>query len=112
MSETNAISITQSAAKRVGELIAAQGDENLMLRIAVSAGGCSGFSYGFDLDDESNDDELVFEDHGIKVVVDEMSLEILGNTEVDYVDDLMGAAFKLNIPNATASCGCGVSFAV
>ncbi len=112
MSETNAISITQSAAKRVGELIAAQGDENLMLRIAVSAGGCSGFSYGFDLDDESNDDDLVFEDHGIKVVVDEMSLEILGNTEVDYVDDLMGAAFKLNIPNATASCGCGVSFAV
>ena len=83
-----------------------------MLRIAVSAGGCSGFSYGFDLDDESNDDDLVFEDHGIKVVVDEMSLEILGNTEVDYVDDLMGAAFKLNIPNATASCGCGVSFAV
>ena len=112
MSATNTISITPSAAKRVGELISAEGGGALMLRIAVSAGGCSGFSYGFDLDGKRNEDDVVFEDHGIKVIVDKMSLEILGNTEIDFADDLMGAAFKLNIPNATSTCGCGVSFAV
>ena len=112
MNTANNIATTASAAKRVGEMISAEGNDKLMLRIAVSAGGCSGFSYGFDLEGEQNEDDMIFEDHGIKVIVDEMSLEILGNTEIDYVDDLMGAAFKLNIPNATSSCGCGVSFAV
>ncbi len=108
----NALSITESAANRVSDLIASDGNDQLMLRVTVSAGGCSGFSYGFDLDANQTAEDLIFEDHGVKVVIDDMSLEILGDSEVDFVDDLMGAAFRLNIPNATSSCGCGVSFAV
>jgi iron-sulfur cluster insertion protein len=108
----NAISITESAAKRVSELISSDGSEGNMLRITASAGGCSGFSYGFGLDNEQTDEDHTFKAHGITVVVDEMSLEILGDSEIDFVEDLMGSAFKLNIPNATSSCGCGISFAV
>ena len=106
------LSITESAAHRVTELISSEGNKGNMLRITVAAGGCSGFSYSFILDDKKTEQDYVFESHGVKVVVDEMSLEILGDSEVDFVEDLMGSAFKLNIPNATSSCGCGVSFAV
>jgi iron-sulfur cluster insertion protein len=108
----SALSITESAAKRVTELISSDGSEGNMLRITVSAGGCSGFSYSFGLDDEQAEEDQIFEAHGVKVIVDEMSLEILGDSEIDFVEDLMGSAFKLSIPNATSSCGCGVSFAV
>jgi iron-sulfur cluster insertion protein len=106
------LSISENAAKRVTELITSDGSEGNMLRITVSAGGCSGFSYGFKLDYQKTEDDHTFEEHGIVVVVDELSLEILGNSEIDFVEDLMGSAFKLNIPNATSSCGCGISFAV
>ena len=106
------IKVTENAAKRVADLIANEGDMALMLRVAVSAGGCSGFEYGFDLDSNQNDDDKVFETHGIKVVVDEMSLELLSGSTLNYVDDLVGASFRLEIPNATASCGCGISFSV
>ena len=106
------ITVTESAAIRIGELIAGEGNKSLMLRVAVSAGGCSGFEYGFDLDMDQNDDDQIFEAHGIKIVVDETSLELLGGSTVDYVDDLAGASFRLQIPNATASCGCGISFSV
>ena len=106
------LSITENAAKRVTELISSNGNEGNMLRITVSAGGCSGFSYGFGLDDKKTDGDHIFKKRGITVVVDELSLEILGNSEIDFVEDLMGSAFKLNIPNATSSCGCGISFAV
>ncbi|HJO87603.1 MAG TPA: iron-sulfur cluster insertion protein ErpA [Rhodospirillales bacterium] len=108
----NALSITESAANRVTDLIASDGNDQLMLRVTVSAGGCSGFSYGFDLDANKTAEDQIFQDHGVKIIIDDMSLEILGNSEVDFVDDLMGAAFRLNIPSATSSCGCGVSFAV
>ena len=108
----NALSITENAANRVTDLIASDGNDQLMLRVTVSAGGCSGFSYGFDLDANQTKDDQIFEAHGVKVVIDEMSLEILGSSEVDFVDDLIGSAFTLNIPNATSSYGCGVSFAV
>ena len=108
----SALSITENAAKRVSELISSDGSEGNMLRITVSAGGCSGFSYGFGLDSNQTHEDQTFKAHGITVVVDEMSLEILGDAEVDFVEDLMGSAFKLNIPNATSSCGCGISFAV
>jgi len=108
----NALSITENAANRVTDLIASDGNDQLMLRVTVSAGGCSGFSYGFDLDATQTEEDQIFEAHGVKVIIDEMSLEILGSSEVDFVDDLIGSAFKLNIPNATSSCGCGVSFAV
>jgi iron-sulfur cluster insertion protein len=112
MSDIQQLTVTESAAKRVGELIAGEGDSSLMLRVEVSAGGCSGFQYGFDLDKEVKDDDKLIEAYGIKVVVDEMSLEILNGAEVDYVDDLVGASFRIRIPNATASCGCGVSFSM
>jgi iron-sulfur cluster insertion protein len=106
------LSITKNAANRVNELISSDGSEGKMLRVTVSAGGCSGFSYGFELDSNQNKEDSIFEAHGVKVVVDEMSLEILGTSEIDFVDDLAGSAFKLNIPNATSSCGCGISFGV
>ena len=112
MSTSQQISITKSAAKRVGELVASEGIGSLMLRVMVSAGGCSGFEYSFDLDEIQNRDDKIFETGGIKVIIDEMSLELLGGSELDYVDDLAGASFRLNIPNATASCGCGISFSV
>lgn len=112
MSDANQIIVTESAAKRVGELIAGEGDSSLMFRVSVSAGGCSGFQYGFDLDGQQQDDDKIFEAHGVKVVVDEMSLELLNGAEVDFIDDLIGASFRINIPNATASCGCGVSFSI
>ena len=112
MSTSQQISITKSAAKRVGELVASEGIESLMLRVMVSAGGCSGFEYSFDLDETQNSDDKIFETGGIRVIIDEMSLELLGGSELDYVDDLAGASFRLNIPNATASCGCGISFSV
>jgi iron-sulfur cluster insertion protein len=106
------LSITKSAASRVNELICLDDSGATMLRVTVSAGGCSGFSYGFELDSTHNKEDKIFEAHGIKVVIDNMSLEILGDSEIDFVDDLAGSAFKLNIPNATSSCGCGVSFNV
>jgi iron-sulfur cluster insertion protein len=106
------LTVTAACAKRVSEIIAQEGDDSMMLRIAISGGGCSGFQYGFDLDKTINDDDKLFERDGVKVVVDLMSLGMLMGSEVDYVDDLMGAAFRINNPNAASSCGCGVSFAV
>ena len=104
--------VTAACAKRVAEIIVQEGDDNTMLRIAISGGGCSGFQYGFDLDDAVNDDDKIFEKDGVKVVVDVMSLGLLAGSEVDYVADLMGAAFRISNPNAASACGCGVSFSI
>ncbi|WP_404386135.1 iron-sulfur cluster insertion protein ErpA [Caenispirillum salinarum] len=106
------ISMTESAAKRVQTLIEGESNPDLMLRVMVSGGGCSGFQYGFDLDATVNEDDRVSEFHGVKLVIDEASLEVLNGSQVDYVEDLMGAAFTVKNPNATATCGCGTSFAV
>lgn len=106
------ISMTESAAQRVRTLIEQDGKPGLMLRLSVSGGGCSGFQYGFDLDAATNDDDTVGEFHGVRLVVDEASLDLLQGAVVDYVEDLMGAAFVVKNPNATATCGCGSSFAV
>ena len=106
------ISISDRAAERVSFLLGQQQGEDLMLRVSVSGGGCSGFQYGFAFDDARNDDDLVFSHAGVDVVVDEMSLELLEGAEIDFVEDLAGAAFRIDNPNATASCGCGSSFAV
>jgi len=107
-----AISISDRAAERVSVLLEQQQGKDLMLRVSVSGGGCSGFQYGFAFDDERNDDDLVFSHAGVDVVVDEMSLELLEGAQIDFVEDLAGAAFRIDNPNATASCGCGSSFAV
>ena len=106
------VSVTESAARRVAQLIAKEGDPGLMLRVAVNGGGCSGFQYGFTFDDQQNDDDSVIERDGVKVLVDSMSLLYLTGAEIDFVEDLMGSSFQIKNPNATASCGCGTSFAV
>ena len=110
--KTPPVSVTENAARRVAELIAKEGDPKLMLRVAVNGGGCSGFQYGFSFDDQQNDDDSVIERDGVKVLVDSMSLLYLTGAEIDFVEDLMGSSFQVKNPNATASCGCGTSFAV
>ncbi len=111
---SNDLNITDRAAAQIGKIIASEQavDGELMLRIAVNGGGCSGFQYGFSLDDEVTGDDRVFSHGGVKVVVDEMSLELLDGAEIDYVTEMIGAAFKINNPNASSSCGCGSSFAI
>ncbi|MBF0323666.1 MAG: iron-sulfur cluster insertion protein ErpA [Alphaproteobacteria bacterium] len=104
------VSLTISAAERVQSLIAIEGKPNLMLRLAVSGGGCSGFQYGITLDDKVNDDDVVSEQHGVKLVVDETSMSFLDGTELDFVEEMMGASFQFRNPNATSTCGCGSSF--
>lgn len=107
-----AVTISDSAAKRVLVLRGLEGDDSLMLRITVSGGGCSGFQYGFSFDNKKNEDDYVFEHQGIGVVTDDASLDLLNGSVIDFVEDLMGASFQIRNPNATASCGCGSSFAV
>ena len=106
------VSLSKAAADRVAHLRKMEGDESLMLRLTVSGGGCSGFQYGFDFSKDTAEDDHVFEYHGVPLVVDEVSLDLLAGSEVDYVEDLSGAAFVVKNPNATASCGCGSSFAI
>ncbi|QQP87857.1 iron-sulfur cluster insertion protein ErpA [Skermanella sp. TT6] len=106
------LSISDSAARRVAALRQMEGDDALMLRITVSGGGCSGFQYGFGFDKTVNEDDYVFEHLGTSVVTDDVSLDLLNGSIIDFVEDLMGASFQIKNPNATASCGCGSSFAV
>ena len=104
------VTLSDSAAKRVAEIRAAEGNDALMLRLAVLGGGCSGFQYKFDLDDAVNDDDRLFENAGTKLVIDEVSLDLLGGAVIDFKSDLGGAFFSVENPNATANCGCGTSF--
>ncbi|EPY01894.1 iron-sulfur cluster insertion protein ErpA [Magnetospirillum fulvum] len=106
------IGVTESAAARVRSLIEAEAKPGLKLRLSVSGGGCSGFQYGITLDDAVNDDDKVFDEQGISVVVDDASLDLLNGAVVDFVDDLIGSSFQITNPNATATCGCGNSFTV
>jgi iron-sulfur cluster insertion protein len=106
------IRISESAKRRIVQLVAAEGRTGLMFRIAVSAGGCSGFQYGFSIDDRVGDDDRLFTDGGVSVVVDEASLGLLDGAELDYVEELIGAYFTMKNPNASARCGCGSSFSV
>lgn len=109
---TETLVITESAAKRVAELRHAEGNDALMLRIAVDGGGCNGFQYRFDFDETRRDDDHVFERDGVKVVVDEISLDFLQGAQVDYKHELIGSYFAVENPNATSACGCGTSFSV
>jgi iron-sulfur cluster insertion protein len=106
------IVVTENAARRIAALKEQEQAENAFLRIAVSGGGCSGFQYGFTFDEERNEDDVVFERDGVTVVVDEVSLGLLDGAEIDFVEDLMGAAFQVKNPNAASSCGCGNSFSI
>jgi len=106
------VTVTASAARRIGAIIKAEGRDGLMLRLSVAGGGCSGFRYDFTLDDNRNGDDVAFEQDGVTVVVDGASLDLLGGATLDFVEDLIGSSFQVRNPNATASCGCGSSFAV
>jgi iron-sulfur cluster assembly accessory protein len=110
MTET-AVTVTDRAARRIAEIVAREADTP-MLRVSVEGGGCSGFQYRFDLVSASEADDLVIEKAGARVLIDPVSLGLLTGSEIDFVDDLIGAAFKVNNPNATASCGCGTSFSI
>lgn len=105
------VTLTASAATRINAILAKQ-DEAKFLRVSVEGGGCSGFSYKFDFATETNADDLVVERDGAQVLIDDMSLEFLNGSEIDFSTELIGAAFKINNPNATAGCGCGTSFSV
>ena len=107
--QTALISITPTAAEKVRELLEAEGNLELGLRIFVAGGGCSGLQYGMTLD-ETQDGDSVFETNGVRVLIDEMSAEYINGSEIDYVDSLMGAGFTVNNPQAVSTCGCGHSF--
>ena len=111
METASPVSVSANAAKRIAAILKAESD-SAMLRVAVTGGGCSGFQYNFTIDDTKMDDDLVVARDGATVLIDPMSLDFLKGAEIDFVDDLIGAAFKINNPNATSSCGCGTSFSV
>ena len=107
-----AVTISDSAVRRIRELEETEDASGTMLRVAVGGGGCSGFQYSFVFDDACNGDDTVFSRDGVRVVIDDVSLEFLGGSEIDYVEELVGAYFTVRNPNAASTCGCGVSFAV
>ena len=109
MSQT--VTVSDRAARRIAE-IAAGDPATPLLRISVEGGGCSGFQYKFDLVAEKAGDDLVLEKAGATVLIDPISAQYMEGSEIDFVDDLMGAAFKIKNPVATSSCGCGTSFSV
>ena len=103
--------LTERAVARITEIIAADG-RDAALRVAVLAGGCSGFQYRFELDEMTQVDDLVIERAGARVLVDPASLDLLAGAELDYTDELMGSHFAVRNPNARSACGCGTSFSV
>ena len=104
------ILFTESAAAKVADLIAEEGNPDLKLRVFVQGGGCSGFQYGFTFDEQVNDDDTVMSKNGVSLLIDAMSYQYLVGAEIDYKDDLNGAQFVIRNPNASTTCGCGSSF--
>jgi iron-sulfur cluster insertion protein len=109
---TQALVFTEHAADKVKELTARQEKAGAMLRVYIQGGGCSGFQYGFALEEQQSQDDMVVETAGVKLLVDPMSFQYLMGSEIDYLEDLQGARFVINNPNATTTCGCGASFAI
>ena len=106
------VQLTDRAARRIAEITRDEPAEGSMLRVAVMGGGCSGFQYDFSLQDNRAEDDLVIEKEGAVVLIDPVSLEFLRGAEIDFADEMIGTAFRINNPNATSSCGCGTSFSV
>ncbi len=104
------IHLTEQATQRVKELLAAENNPNIFLRVGVRPGGCSGFSYGMGFDEEIKEGDHTIEENGLKVVVDAESYVHINGLEIDYKESMMGGGFTMNNPNAIASCGCGSSF--
>ena len=105
------ITLTERAARRIGEILRRE-PPGAMLRVSVEGGGCSGFQYKFDIDRARGADDLVIRREGATVLIDQISVGYLAGSEIDFVDDLIGASFRVNNPKATASCGCGTSFSI
>ena len=105
------VTMSASAARRVGVILAKEA-QGAVLRVAVNGGGCSGFSYAFEITRERADDDLVLSRGAATIVIDPVSLDYLKGSEIDFVDDLIGQSFKIHNPNATSSCGCGTSFSL
>lgn len=105
------ITLTERAARRINEIMTGE-PAGSMLRISVNGGGCSGFQYAFDVDRTRQGDDLVIERDGATVVVDEVSIQYMDGSVIDFVDDLIGQSFKIENPHAIASCGCGTSFSL
>ncbi|MDK1492251.1 iron-sulfur cluster insertion protein ErpA [Sinorhizobium sp. 7-81] len=105
------VTLSDAAAKRIATILQTEKDKSAM-RVSVEGGGCSGFSYKFDLVDTENDDDLVLEKGNAKVLIDSLSLVYMGGSEIDFVDNLLGQSFQIKNPNAVASCGCGTSFSI
>jgi iron-sulfur cluster assembly accessory protein len=108
---TEAVTITERAARKIGEILRTEAS-GAMLRLSVQGGGCSGFQYKFDVDRAQASDDVTIKRDGVTVLVDQISLQYLAGSEIDFVDDLIGASLKVNNPKAKASCGCGTSFSL
>ncbi|WP_425408368.1 iron-sulfur cluster insertion protein ErpA [Hyphococcus sp.] len=111
VAEKTPVTVSARAAKRIAAILSKE-PQGAMLRVAVEGGGCSGFQYQFDIVSEREDDDLVLNAEGYSVLVDSVSVDYMAGSEIDFSDELIGAAFKINNPNATASCGCGTSFSL
>jgi len=105
------VSMSASAAAQINTIMAKQGRDQY-LRVAVEGGGCSGFQYKFDFADAPNEDDLILEKDGARILIDEVSVGFLEGSEIDYARELIGSAFKIHNPNAVAACGCGTSFSI
>lgn len=108
---TQTVTVTDRAADRIAEIVSGE-PAGTMLRVSVEGGGCSGFQYRFDVERERATDDIVLGSNEAPVLIDPVSAGFLSGSEIDYVDDLIGAAFKINNPNAKSSCGCGTSFSL
>ncbi len=104
------MTVTEAAARKAGELLGNVQKEDAAIRVFVKSGGCSGYSYGMAIDDRRLEGDSTFEDRGVRIVVDKMSLPLLNGSQIDYVENMMGGGFSVNNPNATSACGCGSSF--
>ncbi len=108
---TENVTLSDAAAKRISQIVAADAGKQA-LRVSVEGGGCSGFSYKFDLADAPAEDDVVIENGDARVLIDSMSLIYMAGSEIDFVDNLLGQSFQIKNPNAVASCGCGTSFSI
>ena len=110
--QTAPLDFSDSAARKVRELVLADGNPELKLRVYITGGGCSGFQYGFTFDEKADDDDIRVERDGVELLVDPLSFQYLEGAEIDYSESLQGASFVIRNPNASTTCGCGSSFGI